>query len=737
VSTRRAKTKDSKPETGTPVFTDHLPVASGRSQETRPSTQRMELLDREILPRLERPGRFVAAPRTRGLDNEPACATRAALVWPSEPESNARPEALEPVSMALEALWATPPAFACLPTVELATALREHSLVPFTSDRWTPLTDHPAWLVWLEDPAQLLGVMTLLEGSGFAWRAKDRDGDAPQVILAGPAVTGLRAATIIGDEVWTESASLCALRLERGEPVAEGPDELALTTALSPAHAQSLREPLHAWAVDRGGVDRLLLHIWSSAKPASDRLRELQRVLRERPELTVAARFALGQPGENDADRWAIVDWAETFRDEVELEAPRLTIQLVGYIDPTSEGAPLALRPWYDALSAELRGQRFRVELGDPSANWRGWLLHRLGESAADVLALLFEEGARSAESVLSHDVDLWHKALQAVDFDGREFMKSMAETSCPRRPAPVARAPIDARNATDTGEPAPGDARPGAAHEEGTRSRADRWRRWASIAPRHFDYRLEYSKRGRWRHLSQRELAELILEVAGSLGLPVATMGVAQRRPRISFGPSLPAGVEGLHEYVDLSFTKKHRQLRSAVRDRLPDGIDILDVRFRPRAAQGLGLGEIARGQYCAHIPVGSIEGLDMTELRRRCESVLKDARRARAAMAANPGLAPDTIHQLVELKLDEEDSTASTVPLQFTLRLDGEGKKLKPIELLERLLAEFPLDTRSVPLQRVRLLAAAENGQEWITPMEQISRHLRELKARAKSCA
>ena len=80
---------------------------------------------------------------------------------------------------------------------------------------------------------------------------------------------------------------------------------------------------------------------------------------------------------------------------------------------------------------------------------------------------------------------------------------------------------------------------------------------------------------------------------------------------------------------------------------------------------------------------------------------------------------------------------SRCATPEWEVTLQLDSDGKKLKPFELLEQLLGDSPVDPRMIPLQRVRLLAAAENGKEWLTPMEQIIRHLRELKARAKRCA
>jgi uncharacterized protein (DUF2344 family) len=74
---------------------------------------------------------------------------------------------------------------------------------------------------------------------------------------------------------------------------------------------------------------------------------------------------------------------------------------------------------------------------------------------------------------------------------------------------------------------------------------------------PHQFEARIEFAKTGRGRLLGSGELTDLFLGALERAGIPLATTGVVEPRPRISFGPSLPAGVAGEREVVDLGLSR------------------------------------------------------------------------------------------------------------------------------------------------------------------------------------
>jgi len=380
---------------------------------------------------------------------------------------------------------------------------------------------------------------------------------------------------------------------------------------------------------------------------------------------------------------------------------------------------------------------------------WK-WEQHRRSLGETGMKTEMLRRGARAAESPLACDADLWHKALQAVNLDGRspdltepEPLRA-AGSSCPEPSDRTAHVPTDQRRESAVSAEPEGSAVSAVRGDSGPEAkpsrpkpRPDRWRRWADLAPRHFDYRVEYSKRGRWRHLSQRELGELFLDICQRAEVPLATTGVAQRRARISFGPSLQVGVEGLREYIDLSLTRKHPQLETVLRPWLPRELELSSVQFRPAGSVRMGLGEIVRAKYEAAIPLDVEAGVSLDALQERREELERTARRARLGIAAGSKARPDAIHQLVRIEIAEHSADDSEAHLSFTLDLDCEGKKLRVMELIDRLLEGLIDEPHLLPIRRTRLLAASSDGTDWITPSEQIERHRREIRARAKRCA
>lgn len=67
------------------------------------------------------------------------------------------------------------------------------------------------------------------------------------------------------------------------------------------------------------------------------------------------------------------------------------------------------------------------------------------------------------------------------------------------------------------------------------------------------FHLRVEFKKTGRLRYLSHLEVARACERAARRAGLPYAVSAGFTPRMRIAFGPALPVGTAGEHEYYDL----------------------------------------------------------------------------------------------------------------------------------------------------------------------------------------
>ncbi|HJR27030.1 MAG TPA: TIGR03936 family radical SAM-associated protein, partial [Acidimicrobiales bacterium] len=92
---------------------------------------------------------------------------------------------------------------------------------------------------------------------------------------------------------------------------------------------------------------------------------------------------------------------------------------------------------------------------------------------------------------------------------------------------------------------------------------------------------RLRYSKLGKLRFLSHRDLARLWERSLRRAGVPVAYSEGFSPRPRLHFGLALSTGHEGLAEYLDVDLTPEAEiaveDLPALVNAVLPDGIAAL----------------------------------------------------------------------------------------------------------------------------------------------------------------
>lgn len=92
---------------------------------------------------------------------------------------------------------------------------------------------------------------------------------------------------------------------------------------------------------------------------------------------------------------------------------------------------------------------------------------------------------------------------------------------------------------------------------------------------------RLRFAKRGRLRFLSHRDVARSFERAVRRAGVPVAHSHGFSPHPRLSWVGAAPTGAASEAEFVELGLTREvdPEDVRAALDDALPDGLDVLDA--------------------------------------------------------------------------------------------------------------------------------------------------------------
>jgi radical SAM-linked protein len=264
---------------------------------------------------------------------------------------------------------------------------------------------------------------------------------------------------------------------------------------------------------------------------------------------------------------------------------------------------------------------------------------------------------------------------------------------------------------------------------------RADRWIRWQALVPRQFEYRIEYSRRGRLRFLGSSELSELLLGACERARIPVSTTGLVQPRPRVGYGPPLQAGVVGDREYIDLALDRKVDDLGLRIGSELPEQLRLRAVEFMPRCSPSMQLSRVALARYEADLDAGFYEQAASRE--QDSARVRQWSRRIEEGLSPEGNAPDDPINQVCAIRWNPVSEEIAQ--LEFTLDLRHEGVRCKPREVLSRALAGLSVDSRLVPLRRLRLLVADDSSgrAQLRTPLEQVLLARRQQRARERTWA
>ncbi len=103
--------------------------------------------------------------------------------------------------------------------------------------------------------------------------------------------------------------------------------------------------------------------------------------------------------------------------------------------------------------------------------------------------------------------------------------------------------------------------------------------------------FRIRFSKTGKLRYLSHQEVMTTLLRAIRRANIPMIYSSGFHPHPKISFGPALPTGVEGLNEYFDIevSAVTDVMELLNNLNSELPEGLEALEISSKPFTKRSL----------------------------------------------------------------------------------------------------------------------------------------------------
>lgn len=198
---------------------------------------------------------------------------------------------------------------------------------------------------------------------------------------------------------------------------------------------------------------------------------------------------------------------------------------------------------------------------------------------------------------------------------------------------------------------------------------------------------RVRFTKLGKIRFLSHRDIARVWERGLRRAGVPVAYSEGFSPRPRISFGLALSTGYESLGEYLDVDLAAdagiRPTDLPARVSPHLPDGMD---------------------AQIAVDLPLGA-DSLQqaVTSCRWRIEVVGPEPAAVEAAVSS--ALAASELPTVVERKGTETTIDARPAILEVAVSDDAPQpgvSSLRPTAVLEATLATQPRSLRPAELLR-----------------------------------
>ncbi len=271
---------------------------------------------------------------------------------------------------------------------------------------------------------------------------------------------------------------------------------------------------------------------------------------------------------------------------------------------------------------------------------------------------------------------------------------------------------------------------------------------------------RLRYSKYGKIRFTSHRDMARVWERVLRKMRLPVAYSEGFNPRPRLSFGLALPTGFESAGEYLDIDIspeitiaatTAEALRLRAELASgggEESENSTVLDLELAmaqidhesPQGITVQGLAQIDRKELSLQQAVTSCTwefalGIDETTLRRAVESALAadslPLERERKGKTMTDDIRPQILDLLVvDADQNTPRSNGSNASSEFLPTVDGplliaelgtQPRALRPAEFLQAI--ELPAATSARVQRTHQWITQQDSGEAAREPLEAVS--------------
>ncbi len=111
-----------------------------------------------------------------------------------------------------------------------------------------------------------------------------------------------------------------------------------------------------------------------------------------------------------------------------------------------------------------------------------------------------------------------------------------------------------------------------------------------SKLSQANFTVRFSHRKTGLMKYLSQLEMSNLLTRALRIAEIPFIVSKGFHPKPEISFGPSLPVGVESEKEYFDLKISGEFKQeYIERLNKVLPEGLEIIEAKTIPQGSPSL----------------------------------------------------------------------------------------------------------------------------------------------------
>lgn len=220
---------------------------------------------------------------------------------------------------------------------------------------------------------------------------------------------------------------------------------------------------------------------------------------------------------------------------------------------------------------------------------------------------------------------------------------------------------------------------------------------------------RIKFEKRGSIRFSSHRDVVRILQRAVAAAGIPVAYSKGFHPHMRMSFGPPLKTGWEGLDEYVDVEVETPVDSLADRCNPYLPPGLRLVACSEVAAGVPKLA-NDISAAGYRVRVrrdELGGAVPADAGELLRTEAAIVSRAGGEGAGGERAPRVLAATV------VADGEDLT-----VEYTSTMCS-GRVVTPRDVMAPLGA---LDGLPTPARVARTVQYVTRGGEWLSPMNEM---------------